>query len=318
MAVYPNIQSVKFCDWLLNYSWFRFSTSQLNTINTVLSAGTTLTSVTDTQYNNFIQTTSWRYKYFEVFNNGQNYQGSYLSAYLNELLVQPSTAYITALNTLINTLTTDNNIQLLDRLWLLAAETEQAALISVINPTSQPAVKFGTPTFTASRGYKSNANNQAILLNFSPALNGVNYSLNNNCTFLYSRTNSQSANIDHGETFGSGPFIKIRDASNLALFRNSTTSNASVSNSNSDKLISLARTTSILTTLYRDGSSLGTSPLASANLSNVNQSTISANQTTFAGTAREIAIVGYGSGSLDQTKLKNAINTFATSIGFNV
>lgn len=318
MAVYPNINTARFCDWLLNYSWFQFSTSQLNTINTVYTAAQNLTSVTNTEYNNFTQTTSWRYQFYLQFANGINYSGSYLANYLNQLLTQPTTAYTAALDALINTLTTDNNIQLLDRLWIFASETSQAAMISVVNPTSTPARIVGTPTFTSKFGIATNANGQCVNLNFTPNLDAVNYTLNSSCVFYYSRTNSTNANADIGEAFSTGCYVAPRNASNQATIRMQNSSNSTIANSNSDKLLSIVRTASNLTTLYRDGVSVGTSSTASANLSNVNQLACAANLNTLSGSARQISIVGYGSGALDQTKLNNAINTFATSIGFNV
>ncbi len=78
------------------------------------------------------------------------------TAYVAACTTPPSATYVAALNTMITTAKTLGFFDAAyrpDHLWLLAAETEQAALIDLMNPTAAPATVSGTLTFTANRGF---------------------------------------------------------------------------------------------------------------------------------------------------------------------
>lgn len=71
MAVYPNSDCALFCYWMLNVSWQTLTAPRLDTINTVYSAAQTGSSVTDQEFNNFTQITSWRYPLYLVWRDNQ-------------------------------------------------------------------------------------------------------------------------------------------------------------------------------------------------------------------------------------------------------
>lgn len=67
MAVYPNSDCQLFCYWMLNVSWQELTPPRLSLINTVYTASINGTSVSDNDFNNFTQITSWRYPYYIVW-----------------------------------------------------------------------------------------------------------------------------------------------------------------------------------------------------------------------------------------------------------
>jgi len=64
MAVFPNASCLGFCDWMLNVSWQTLTPSRLNLIQSIYTAALNGTSVSDQDYNNFIQVSSWREPYY--------------------------------------------------------------------------------------------------------------------------------------------------------------------------------------------------------------------------------------------------------------
>lgn len=75
-------------------------------------------------------------------------------AYFARMTTSPSTAYREAVNLAIYKWKRQGNWALLKGLWLFCAETDQAALLSVIGDAPRDATKIGTPTFVAGKGYE--------------------------------------------------------------------------------------------------------------------------------------------------------------------
>ena len=65
MAQTPNAACVTFCTWIQANTWLQLSGSQLNLIAIIKAAGIAVTPVTDTQWKNFLTTTSWRYQTYK-------------------------------------------------------------------------------------------------------------------------------------------------------------------------------------------------------------------------------------------------------------
>lgn len=75
-------------------------------------------------------------------------------AYFARMTVAPSKAYREAVNLAILKWKAQGTWALLKGLWLFCAETDQAALLSVIGDAPRDATKTGTPTFVAGKGYE--------------------------------------------------------------------------------------------------------------------------------------------------------------------
>jgi len=70
--VIPNSDSIVFCDWLTNSTFYRFSPQRLDLIAIVRAAAVAGTSVTTVQYNDFIRFTAHLYDAFNCWvNNSQ-------------------------------------------------------------------------------------------------------------------------------------------------------------------------------------------------------------------------------------------------------
>lgn len=76
-------------------------------------------------------------------------------AYFARMTTAPSGPYIDALSEAITEWVTQGNWALLKGLWIFCAETQQAALLSVIGDTPRDATITGTPTFTAGKGFSN-------------------------------------------------------------------------------------------------------------------------------------------------------------------
>ena len=317
MAVYPNIETVKFCEWLLNVSWFKLSSSQLAVVNTVYNAALVGGSVTDQQYNNFTLVTSWRYKYYEAYNTGVNYQGDTLTKWLSLLKVQPSASLISDLNTLINTLNSDGNLVELDRLWIFGLETEEQALLSLVNPEQGQASIFGGVTFTPNSGYSSIGIGN-INLNFKPLLDGNNYTQNNASYGIYNLFNGTNASYCMGVSYGSLILFIPRNASNIAQGWINGNTALSVASTNSQGLFSMYRYNSSNVEMFKNGVTAGTASVASVPLTPFNLFTLGvATSGTYFSLGNQ-AIIYFGSSNINPTTMYSALQTFATARGFNV
>lgn len=74
-------------------------------------------------------------------------------AYFNRMTAAPSKLYRDAINLAVYEWKQQGNWSLLKGLWLLCADTAQAAALSVISDTARDMTLNGAPTFTALKGY---------------------------------------------------------------------------------------------------------------------------------------------------------------------
>ncbi|MEK6884934.1 MAG: hypothetical protein AABY22_35210, partial [Nanoarchaeota archaeon] len=73
--------------------------------------------------------------------------------YMGYLTVSPSIDRQIAINNLVKELKITGIWWLLDRLWLHASQTQQAAIISLVNPSSTAITEVNSPTWVANQGY---------------------------------------------------------------------------------------------------------------------------------------------------------------------
>jgi hypothetical protein len=79
----------------------------------------------------------------------------------------------------------------LDRLWILAAENSQSALVDLVAQDVASAVN--SPTFTADRGYAGNGSTSYIDTTFNPSTQGVNFTLDDAHLAVWDNTNRAAA-----------------------------------------------------------------------------------------------------------------------------
>lgn len=101
----------------------------------------------------------------------------------------------------------------LDFLHIYAAHSEQAALLDW--KRNHDATAVNSPTFTVDKGFLGDGSTSYLNTNFTPATDGVNYTLNEASFGVYSQTNKSEDSYDIGSRAGPN----IRDA--LIMARNS-------------------------------------------------------------------------------------------------
>ena len=236
----------------------------------------------------------------------------------------PSSTFITAINTMIAGMRTDGNLLLLDRLFIYAQEVQDYARVSIVNPSSTQLVEVNTPTWTANYGYQGGG---IVYLNskFTPSVDGVNFTLNSASMGCYVPGGGGAENtvlmgaIDIGSTRAS--FIYPRYTGDLLYGGiNKDVGIFSASNTSGTGLISFTRTASNLNTAYRNGVSLGTSATVSTAITNEELYILGLNNNGLfeQGCSYPVAITFMGGGGINMATFYSRIQTFATTIGFNV
>lgn len=243
--------------------------------------------------------------------------------YFNQLSVQPSAAFKSAINTLVLTLKADGNWTTLDRLWIHAAEVQQHATISLVNPTSTAITEVNSPTWTANQGYTGNGSTQYLNTNFNTSSSGVNYTQNSNCIGIYSRNNTSEAKVDIGNQNATViSYVISRWTDNNQYHRANVTSGgfASAANTDSRGLFTSLRTNSTTIYGYKNGSQACTTTNTSGTLPNLNLfiGALNNNGTPDFYSTKQYALSFISSGAINQATFYTAIQTFATTRGFNV
>lgn len=244
-------------------------------------------------------------------------------AVLAQYLIQPSTAFISALDTLILSLKTANNWNNLDALWILATEQQQHALINIKNPSGNNLILKNNPLFTPNKGFKGDGLTQSINTNLLVS-SLTNYNTNLGCFGCYIQENIALTNaIDMGyanNTSGSFLLSNTANTFNAALL----SSNIATSNNSSSGLLSVVRTSNTSVSLFKNGNNLYTSNTATLinivspayfyllSLYYIN----SLNASNFS--TRTLSFAFIGGKTINQMSLFNSLQQFATTRGFNV
>lgn len=182
------------------------------------------------------------------------------NALFARMTVPPTGARKTVINDCIVALKTAGVWTKLYALYVTKAHDEQAAQLNWVS-SSYTLLKTGTVTFTVDQDYVPNGTDGYLDTQFAPNLAGQD-----SFAFgIFLRTNAQVAAPVMGTGTGSGLSLLPRSTSDTATFRVNTINNASIASQTSSVGLSVAdRSGASLSTLYRGGSSVGTSANASA------------------------------------------------------
>jgi hypothetical protein len=263
-----------------------------------------------------------------MFMGGAGYDADAL-LYFAQLTGTIPTSFKQAINTFIVTLKADGNWAELDRFWLHATPNQQNARISIVNPSSTPITEVNSPTFTPYSGYTSNGVNSYLNTNYNPNTQGVKYTLNNASGFAYSVQNipDESGSILGNYTpinFGIAIYPRYLGLGlKAALYSNTDQLDYFTSTLVDPNYLGLyvgARTSNINTELFKNGLLIGSAILNSTLIPNNNMfvlCTNASNSPIFL-TKCTISISGFGSGNINQATFYTAVQTLATSLGFNV
>ena len=255
------------------------------------------------------------------------------TAYLAELLSTPSTFNQVIFNQFFKNLKgtgvtgSYNNLNEIDRLWLFANQYQQAARVSMINPSSTTVSEINSPTWTQLRGYNGDTISKYINSNFTPSTDGVNYSQSSASLFVYSLTNSTQNYYEFGAVSSGSPndnksFLALRSgAGNAAYPINVNTGIGSPLVSVSDSLgLYHSKLSGTAIELWKNGSLISSDTITPEPLNNIPLFLLCIN---YYGTAlllsdRQLAVAGTGSGNIDHASFNQAIQNLATSLGFKV
>lgn len=218
------------------------------------------------------------------------------------------------INTLISTLKANGVWAKLDRLWVLAAHEETAALINWVAPGTDTLTKAGTPTFTADQGFTGNGTDGSLN-------SGTNYSAltlfqrNSAHVSIWSRSNTQTANFDFGQDSGSHlTGFRIRNAADISsVLLNGGTYAPAQTAGNGHFISDRPDANNIIT--YRNGVAYGAGgSVASSAPPNV-VPCILRSLTSFG--TKQIAAVTLGAslGATDADDLYDALQAYMTAVG---
>lgn len=148
---------------------------------------------------------SYLQSYYGISTPANAAEDAIITAYLARLTTlgyaQPSTAWINKFNNFIVKQRTNGNLALLDRFGTFETETENAALVDIVDP-SVSLTLVAAPTWDT-KGFTGNGTTQCIDTNWIPS-NGVNFTQNDAIVGGYGRKVAIHAGVLYGSRDGTG------------------------------------------------------------------------------------------------------------------
>ena len=146
---------------------------------------------------------------------GGVYSDQYQTLY-DALATKPSDEIASAQDTFVSAIVDGGVWVKLDALWVFAQTTSAGALKNWVTPGTHDCSLVNAPAFTALEGFAGNGTTSYINSNFSPSVDGVNYTQNSASYGLYSRTDANISKTDMGcEGAGGDNYIRARLSGNI-------------------------------------------------------------------------------------------------------
>lgn len=238
-------------------------------------------------------------------------------AIFTEFTTPPSDTDKTNINNLVTTLKTEGIWDALDILYVLAAADSQAALVNWKNPGTKTLVVGGSPSFTAYRGFTGNGTNTYLETNWTPSAEGVNYTLNDASLWAWCLTSSGVNSRVAGNN--SNPMVSInpRNTSNQAnCVVNSPSTSVLIISSVTDGsgFLGAQRRSSSDVRLWKNGSQIGSSSLASTSLPASSQWILGLKTGVY--DTREVSFAAWGGACISKEASFNlAVRSYMQSVG---
>lgn len=259
--------------------------------------------------------------YFGGIPKFNNPRGSVASPYdpssiiiFNNMDIDPDEDRKVAIDTLVRGLKTDGNWNLIDALWFPASHTEQAGKLNWKNPALHLLNPIGSPVHTVDRGYDFDASTQYLRTNYTPDVDGVNYTLDDASFGFYSGDNS----------FG-GYAMGVDSSQRASMFLDSLQIQARINGATAET-IAIADTLGLFVTkrtsssdieVWKDGVSIGASAANnSAGVPTLEMAIAASNAGPgFAGHSdRMIRFAFFGGGGIDVALLYARVQTYLYTI----
>jgi hypothetical protein len=220
----------------------------------------------------------------------------------------PSSSQQILQNNLLSSLKTAGIWAKLDSFCLFATNgSSDFALIDWKRLTQYTAVN--SPTFTSNQGFQSNGTTSFINTNFNPAIDGINYQLDNASRYMWNfTTNAGSRYFDGNENSNSNHIY----SNNSNVHKINTTNNLSaIVALNTTGLIGINRTSSTNVELFDDTTQFSRTATSTSVTDDPQWVSRSANNY---GTQRTSMYLMGASLVTENTDLYNAMNTYMTSL----
>ncbi len=223
----------------------------------------------------------------------------------------------------------DGDFQLLDRFWLFGQDNQTNAGISIPNPSSTAVTAVNSCAWNF-LNYHGNGTSSYVNLNFTPSTQGVNFTQNSASFGLY--TNSTGGLVDNmweigGEDGSHWNVLICRDNQTTPSNQTATDINDNGGGLNTTGDIgavggvySVVRTSSTTSSIWNRG----VQAISGTNASNgVTSKSIYACASNMNGTAgqfsiRQISLVFFGGGGINQLNFWNRTQSLAFEMGFGL
>jgi len=256
-----------------------------------------------------------------MFKRGGSSIGAYTAAF--KTVVESRGGSLTAdeliyLTTFENTM--GSELTKCDRLGIIGLSNQIAANTSFINPSSSAITPVNSPTWSSY--YQSNGTTSYVNLNYNPSTQGVNYTRNSACAFLYQTNNVTEialaiGSLDASNLSGS---IYTKIGANATYYINNAATDTNIAVADSLGFYSIVRDGASSTKLYKNGTLIKSGSLASTPIPNLNCYLCGVNSlgSLLLPSTGKFTVYGYASSLIDQTVLRNAIQALGTSLGWAV
>lgn len=234
--------------------------------------------------------------------------------YINAFSIRPSSKFRNYVDRFINGTKDDGNWTLHDHIWLRATPTEQAARISMVEPSILSTFNGGY-IWTANQGIKGNASNAYIDLGWGPGV-GDNYQNTSAFKWYYIRDVGTTGVISGAYNGASENQLQISGGTFVSFTINGYIDNETVTNSY-PKVV-LGQRIGNIVSIYVNGVLISSLEFAYLNgvINDIELATsiFGIPQNFWNG---ELSMSGYGGGVLNHLKHYNRITKLAEQIGFN-
>ncbi len=239
-------------------------------------------------------------------------------AYLALCNPLPSEKWTKALNIFIIRLKNEGNWQLLDRLWIFAADNRQNARVSIRNPASAQITEYSSPAWTKDVGYMGNGSGMYLDTGYNAYTQGISYTLNSACFGVaYCDVAASEANQQNGIVVNPNVFMAINlSYSNYYGINSDSYTNVTPVPAPSDGLYVVQRTSSSNYALYFNGAQQGSASAASNAIPNGNFYLLARNGGSGANSfiSQGIKMSFMGSGAINQQKLYACWQSFLNNL----
>jgi hypothetical protein len=203
-----------------------------------------------------------------------------------------------------------------DVMYVLATADATTAGLN-LKSTSYTLSEVSSPAFTADQGYASNGTTSYVDTTWNTSTNSVQFTRDS--AYIAIRNNTSATSDATYQSAGtSGTHIAPRSAT-ASCYARVNGSNAGISNTQRKGFYIASRTTSTLTTVYKAGSSIGTTSAASAAIVSrpvfICCYNVAGTPTNFS--VDQISFVAFGAG-LDATEAANfntRVEAYMTAVG---